>query len=219
MSVSKGHDVSAMTERRLARTVRRACNRDARAFGRLYDEYAARVYAFVRSRTDSAQDAEDITATVFLKAWEAIGTYDDRGLPFAAWLFRIARNAVIDEYRRKAHRPVPIDEPIETGEVAQPTDLAVIARADAERVRAVVRMLTEEQASVIAMRFWWDMSIKDTAEALNKNPEVAAAQKRYEASRQRPSQVSSLPDPMKALQHRAVRALARLLQEGEDDGA
>lgn len=196
MSVSKGQDVSAMTERRLARTVRKACNRDARAFGRLYDEYADRVYAFVRSRTDSAQDAEDITATVFLKAWEAIGSYDDRGLPFAAWLFRIARNAVVDEYRRKAHRPVPVDEPIETGEVAEPTDVAVIARADAERVRAVVRMLTEEQASVIAMRFWWDMSIRDTAEALNKNENA-----------------------IKALQHRAVRTLARLLQEGEDDGA
>lgn len=181
---------------RLARTVRRACNGDARAFGRLYDEYADRVYAFVRSRVDSTADAEDVTATVFLKAWEAIRSYDDRGLPFSAWLFRIARNAVVDEYRRKARRPVPVEETPETGETAEPADVAAIAAADAERVRAAVGMLTDEQAAVIAMRFWWDMSLKDTADALGKNENA-----------------------IKALQHRAVRTLARLLHEGGHDGA
>lgn len=182
-------------ERRLARTVRRACGGDARAFGRLYDEYADRVYAFIRSRVDSAHDAEDVTATVFLKAWEAIGSYDDRGLPFSAWLFRIARNAVIDEYRRKAHRAVPVEESPDTGETAEPADIAAIAAVDAVRIRAAVRMLTEEQAAVVAMRFWWDMSIRDTADALGKNENA-----------------------IKALQHRAIKTLARLLQEGEHDG-
>lgn len=176
--------------------MRRACGGDARAFGQLYDEYADRVYAFIRSRVDSTHDAEDVTATVFLKAWEAIGSYDDRGLPFSAWLFRIARNAVIDEYRRKAHRAIPVEESPDTGETAEPADIAAIAAVDAVRVRAVVSMLTEEQAAVIAMRFWWDMSIKDTADALGKNENA-----------------------IKALQHRAIKTLARRLQEGEYDGA
>lgn len=176
--------------------MRRACEGDAKAFGRLYDEYADRVYAFARSRVDSAHDAEDVTATVFLKAWEAIGSYDDRGLPFSAWLFRIARNAVIDEYRRKAHRPIPTEDPPETGSTAEPADVATIAAADGEQVRTCVRMLTDEQAAVIAMRFWWDMSIKETADTLGKNENA-----------------------IKALQHRAIRTLARLLQEGEHDGA
>ena len=196
MSVPYGQHSTDRAERRLIRTVERACQGDTRAFGRLYDEYADRVYAFVRSRVDSAADAEDITATVFLKAWEAIGSYDDRGLPFSAWLFRIARNALVDEYRRKAHRPVPVEEAPETGETAEPADIAAIARADAGRVRAAVRMLTDEQAGVIAMRFWWDMSIRDTAEALGKNENA-----------------------VKALQHRAIRTLARLLEEGEQHGA
>lgn len=185
-----------MTERRLARTVRRACGGDAKAFERLYDEYADRVYAFVRSRVDSTADAEDVTAIVFLKAWEAIGSYGDRGLPFSAWLFRIARNAVVDEYRRKARRPVPVEETPETGESVEPADVAAIAAADAAQVRAAVGMLTDEQAAVIAMRFWWDMSLKETADALGKNENA-----------------------VKALQHRAIRTLARLLHEGGHDGA
>lgn len=175
--------------------VRRACDGDAKAFGRLYDEYAGRVYAFIRSRVDCASDAEDVTATVFLSAWQAIGTYNDRGLPFSAWLFRIARNAVIDEYRRKARRPVPVEESPDTEETAEPADIAAIAAVEAGRVRAAVRMLTDEQAAVIAMRFWWDMSIKDTADALGKNGNA-----------------------IKALQHRAVKSLARLLEEGVHDG-
>ncbi|MBN2247665.1 MAG: sigma-70 family RNA polymerase sigma factor [Coriobacteriia bacterium] len=196
MSVTHRQQSTDLAERRLARTVRRACGGDAKAFGRLYDEYADRVYAFIRSRVDSTHDAEDVTATVFLKAWEAIGGYDDRGLPFSAWLFRIARNAVVDEYRRKAHRPVPTEESPDTGETAEPADIAAIAAVDSVRVRAAVSMLTDEQAAVIAMRFWWDMSIKDTADALGKNENA-----------------------IKALQHRAIRTLARLLQEGEHDGA
>jgi len=196
LSVPKGRDVSAVTGRRLARVIRRACDGDPRAFGRLYDEYADRVYAFVRSRTDSSHDAEDVTAAVFLKAWEAIGSYDDRGLPFSAWLFRIARNAVVDEYRRGARRPIPIDEQVEPEEADEGPDVAVIAAADAARVREAVRALTEEQAQVIALRYWWDMSIKETAQALGKNENA-----------------------IKALQHRAVRSLTRMLAEGDDDGA
>jgi RNA polymerase sigma-70 factor (ECF subfamily) len=184
-----------VTDRRLARLVHRACDGDPRAFGRLYDEYADRVYAFVRSRTGSSHDAEDITAAVFLKAWEAIGSYDDRGLPFSAWLFRIARNAVVDEYRRGTRRPVPTEEPLEPEEADEGPDVAVIAAADAARVREAVRALTEEQALVIALRFWWDMSIRETAQALGKNENA-----------------------IKALQHRAVRSLARMLEEGDDDG-
>ena len=179
------------TQRHLAKLVARACGGDGRAFGRLYDEYADRVYAFVRARTESVQDAEDLTATVFLKAWERIDSYDDRGLPFSAWLFRIARNALVDEYRRANRQPRPLDEPASLPETeVDGPEMQVVAAADAQRLRQAVRELTEEQASVIALRFWWDLSLKETAEALDKNE-----------------------NSIKALQHRAVRALARMLQE------
>jgi len=165
----------AVTERTLARIVRRARGGDAGAFGRLYDDYADRVYAFVRSRTNSVQDAEDVTATVFLKAWEAIGAYDERGLPFSSWLFRIARNAIIDEHRRSLRRPLPVEDPGDGGEPASGPEETVVAAAGAERVRSAVRTLTEEHASVIALRFWWDLSIRETAEALCKNENAIKA--------------------------------------------
>lgn len=183
-----------MSERARARDIRRACNGDQRAFGRVYDEYADRVYAFVRSRTASVHDAEDVTAIVFMKAWEALGSYDDRGLPFSAWLFRIARNAIIDEHRRSGRVPVPVEDVGEPGEPVSGPEEAVIAEADAEQLRAAVRSLTEEQASVIALRYWWDMSIADTALALGRNEGA-----------------------IKALQHRATRSLARLLGGSETD--
>jgi RNA polymerase sigma-70 factor (ECF subfamily) len=183
-----------VSERSLARDIRRACAGDARAFGRVYDAHADRVYAFVRARVASVHDAEDVTATVFMRAWQALGTYDDRGLPFSAWLFRIARNAIVDEHRRSGRVPVPVEDAGEPGEPVSGPEQAVIAAADTDRLRAAVRSLTEEQASVIALRFWWDMSIAETAEALGRNEGA-----------------------VKALQHRATRSLARLLRESETD--
>lgn len=185
--------MSAHDPRNAARLIDRARKGDVGAFGRLYDEYADRVYAFVRTRTASAQDAEDVTATVFLKAWQSMPSYDDRGLPFSAWLFRIARNAVVDDHRRSVRVPVPVEDPT-SGETIDGHEAAVIAKVDTERLRQAVRELTEEQSTVIALRFWWDMSLKETADALGKNENA-----------------------VKALQHRAIRTLARMLKEDSSD--
>ncbi|MDI6900875.1 MAG: sigma-70 family RNA polymerase sigma factor [Anaerosomatales bacterium] len=181
-----------MTERHVDKLVARAAAGDAKAFGRLYDLYAERVYAFVRGRVGDVHEAEDLTATVFVKAWEAIGSYRVRGLPFGAWLFRIARNAIIDAYRRSARtQEVPVEE-LGDATDEQPLDEAVIARVDAEVVRDALARLTEEQQSVIQLRFVWDMSIAETAVALGKSEGA-----------------------IKAMQHRALRAMARHLSEGE----
>lgn len=184
-----------MTDRTLARLIQRARRGDAHAFGRLYDEYADRVYGFVRLRAASAHDAEDVTATVFLNAWRSIGAFDERGLPFSAWLFRIARNAVIDEHRRAQRRPLPTDDASTSDAPLESAEALVVARADAEALREAVSRLTEDQAAVIASRFWWDLSIKETADALGKNENA-----------------------VKQLQHRAVKTLARMLQEDEAHG-
>lgn len=178
-----------MTERKLARLVARASRGDVGAFGKLYDEYADRIYGYARARGRGVHDAEDITATVFLKAWESIGGYDERGVPFSAWLFRIARNAMIDDHRRSGRIPVPVEDPEPEGVIEGP-EHEVLLRADAARLREAVCELTAEQASVIALRYWWDLSLKETAFALDRSENA-----------------------IKALQHRAVRTLARMLRE------
>lgn len=184
-----------MTDRNVERLVARAARGDATAFARLYDRYADRVYGFAKLRMRDARDAEELVETVFLKAWQALPGYEERGLPFSAWLFRIARNAVIDAVRRAGREPATADvaeaEEVEGG---VRVDEAALQRLDAERVREAIGRLTEEQAAVVTMRFLWDLSLKDTADVLERTEGA-----------------------VKALQHRALRTLAGMLAEERSD--
>jgi RNA polymerase sigma-70 factor (ECF subfamily) len=83
-----------------ATLVKQAKSGDARAFGILYERYAANIYRFICAQLPDKIEAEDLTAEVFLKAWGGLSRYRERGFPFSAFLFKIARNALID-YRRK----------------------------------------------------------------------------------------------------------------------
>jgi len=188
--------MTAIDDKHVDRLIRRAVKGDIEAFGAIYDLYVTRVYSFVRSRVGSPHDSEDLTETVFLKAFEAIGGYDQRGLPFAAWLFRIARNATIDHARRSRTRPETVEEiELHTGSDPVLVDELVARRLDDETVRQAVAELTEDQAAVVACRFFWDMDIRTTAETLGRTEGA-----------------------VKALQHRALRNLARTLEELTDGG-
>lgn len=181
----------ARDDRYVDKLVRRAVRGDAEAFGGLYDAFADRVYSFVRARIGDYHESEDITETVFLKAFEAITAYDRRGLPFGAWLFRIARNATVDALRKRGRTPEP-EEDVEPLLDPDPVriDEHVASRVDGEVVLRCVRELTEDQAAVIACRFYWDMDIRETARTLGRTEGA-----------------------VKALQHRAMRNLARMLEE------
>ena len=81
--------------------VKRAIERDANAFAELYDRHVVRVYRHIYYVVNDRNAAEDLTAQTFLKAWEAIDRYTDRGTPFIAWLLRIAHNQSISYLRGK----------------------------------------------------------------------------------------------------------------------
>lgn len=184
-----------MSDRHVDKLIARARQGDATAFGRLYDLYVDRVYAYTRSRVGSVQDAEDLTEVAFMKAWEAMASYDDRGLPFTAWLFRIVRNAVIDRHRKSERQPESVDL-VAAANVpsADAVEDQVLCRLDGETIRAAMRDLTDEQSAVLAMRFIWDMSLREVADAMGKTEGA-----------------------VKALQHRAVRALAVQLGRKNDE--
>ena len=73
---------------------------NAEAFGELYERHAQKVFRFLYARLDNRLDAEDLTEDVFIRVWRSLPTYRDWGNPFLAYVFRIARNALIDHYRR-----------------------------------------------------------------------------------------------------------------------
>jgi RNA polymerase sigma-70 factor (ECF subfamily) len=124
-----------------------AAQKDPRRFAELYDEHFARVYAYVARRVGNRTEAEDLTAEVFHHALANLGRFEWRGVPFAAWLYRIAGNAIADQWRKSAReqgRPEEVDPPTED------------EFADAERraiLFAIVQKLPLEQRRVVEMRF------------------------------------------------------------------
>ena len=115
-----------MDDETLDRLVQEAKRGDPEAFGQLFDEFAAPIHRFIASRVNSPSDAEDLTQAIFVKALEALPRYEARGIPFGGWLFRLARNAVIDHIRT-SHEHADLAQSVErAGGDAGPDELAVI---------------------------------------------------------------------------------------------
>ena len=140
---------------------------DAEAFGAVFDTYHDGVYRYVASRVGRPSDAEDLTQLVFVKALEALPRYEARGIPFGGWLFRLARNTVIDHLRtRREH--VELEALAERpDEGPGPDDLAA-ARQEVAAVGVALAALTDEQRDAIALRFFAGLSAREAAVAMGK---------------------------------------------------
>ena len=108
---SSAPEQEAPTEQvREARLIDRA-RHDPTAFGELYERYVERIYAYIYHRVGNTQESEDLTARTFYRALDRLETYEDRGLPFSAWLFRIAHNLVANWHRDQSRRRfLPLDK-------------------------------------------------------------------------------------------------------------
>ena len=148
--------------------VKRAIAGEADAFASLYDSHVDGVYRFIYARVSEQATAEDLTSQVFLKAWENLDGYKVGSAPFGAWLFRIARNAVIDHYRT-AKNAAPLDALAGTLQTQESkVDETIEVRLEAERVVEAMKRLTEEQQQVLAMKFIEGYSTKEIAQAMGK---------------------------------------------------
>ena len=171
------------------RIIQRAKRGEASAFGLLYDRYQPQIYRFIFLKVSRREEAEDLTHQVFLQALQHIGEYEDVGFPFTSWLYRIARNEVIDHYRTK-RQAISLDD-------VAPEYFATLDRAmedaerrmDVRRVTDALKQLKPEYQDVIIMRFIEDLSPKEIAVALQKSEGA-----------------------VKLLQHRAVKQLQQLLK-------
>ena len=152
-----------------------AAQNDPAKFGDLYDIHFERIYAFVARRVRDRDKAEDLTSEVFHKALASLKRYEWRGAPFAAWLFRIAANAISDYFKRAAREPDNAEDPPEQG--GQPEQEAAEARATLFRL---VERLPAEQRRVVFERFVEQRSIREIAQQLGKS-EGAVKQLQFRA--------------------------------------
>ena len=172
--------------------VRRAQQYDQEAFAQLYEEHFDKIYRYVTIRIGDRMDAEDVSQQVFIKALQSISSFKWRGIPFSAWLFRIAHNQVIDYLRKKKRATVPLDESLASSE--DNPQLIAEQRLDIEQLVLAAQRLTEAQREVISLRFAGELPIAQVAEVMGKSQGA-----------------------VKALQHSAIVALRKTLSVTDDE--
>jgi RNA polymerase sigma-70 factor (ECF subfamily) len=175
--------------------IRAAKSGDKQAFALLYQRNVQSVYQYIYMRVSDKELAEDITSDVFVRAYEKISSFERRGVPFLGWLYHIAQGQVIDHYRRKSRRKEPQSLDEVTLEANSNPEQIAFRNIRHENLLAHVDELTDEQQHVIMLRFLQSHSLEETATLMGKN--VGA---------------------VKALQFRALRSLARLLNEASEGG-
>ena len=150
----------------------RAAQADPRAFGTLYLRYVDRVYAYLRARVQSAEDASDLTQQVFLQALEALPAYRARGIPFAAWLFRIARNILSNSHRRRRVW-VPWDRVPETSHWsrrdAQNPEEQAVRQDDLARLQDRLAALDPGKRELLELRFAGGLTAREIAAVVGKS--------------------------------------------------
>ncbi len=173
--------------------VEQAKQGDADAFGELHDRYALRVFRFVYGRVGNRQDAEDLTSEVFLRAWRSLHRYRSRGYPFSAYLFRIARNLLVDHYRRdkKCEQEVRQAGNGLRGMVSNLDDVMIL-KQEYDSLHAALEQMREDYRDVLLLRFVSGLSSEETAKVMGRSSGA-----------------------VRVLQHRALKALRNQLGSDE----
>jgi RNA polymerase sigma-70 factor (ECF subfamily) len=136
--------------------------RDPAAFGVLYERHVRSIYAFALSKVHDQSAAEDVTSQVFLQALRALPRYEDRGVPFRAWLFRITANVITDRLRAAKSAEVPLPTMPDDGSGASPgqfeppdprSEAEMVAWEHAEDFTRLIASLSSEQRRVVRLRF------------------------------------------------------------------
>lgn len=142
---------------------------DKLAFGELYQRYVQRIYNYFYYRTGSQPEAEDLTTRVFIRALSHIGNYDERGVPFSAWLYRIAHNLIANWHRDNSRRKViPLDDFVATQLQTDAPEVAAEQREEQEHLLASIRHLPEERQQLLFLKFVERMSNAEIGAIMNR---------------------------------------------------
>jgi len=160
------------------------------AFSELYENYITPIFRFVYFRVRNRVDTEDLTQSIFLKAWNALPNYKQKENPFSSWLYAIARNTVTDFWKKKKDWNIG-----ELGENAikskeEPIDDLIEKEENLKELKEVIELLTDEQQEVIILRFIDGLSNKEISKIIGKKE-----------------------DAIRQLQSRAIRILREYLKK------
>ncbi len=184
----------------------RAIQGDREAFGELYRRYVQRIYNYIYYRVGNPHDAEDLTARVFYRVLRNIHRYEDRGLPFSAYLYRIAHNVVANWHRDNQRRAeIPLDALWSLQDDSPAPEVTLLRNEEYERLMTVIRRLPPDRQQLLILKFVERLS----------NAEIGQIMGRTEGA-------------IKSLYHRTLLALRRELERlereerrgpGEENGA
>ena len=167
---------------------------DKQAFGLLYERYLPKIYSYVFHRTGNTHDAEDLTAKVFQRALGHISNYVDKGVPFQAWLYRIAHNLVANWHRDQGRRKIiALDDYVAHSLRSEAPDRVTEENQEQEQLMQAVRRLPEDRQQLLLLKFIEQMS----------NAEIGTIMGRTEGA-------------IKSLYHRTLLALREDLQTQHD---
>ncbi|HNZ13781.1 MAG TPA: sigma-70 family RNA polymerase sigma factor [Anaerolineaceae bacterium] len=179
-----------------AEALTRAADGDLDAFGVLYERYVTRIYNYIYYRTGNPHEAEDLTARVFQRAARHIPNYRQMGVPFAAWLYRIAHNLVANWHRdRSRRREVPLDDQPRLMMPIEHPESTIVRTQEMQTLLKAIRSLTPERQNLVIFKFVEQLS----------NAEIAVIMGRTEGA-------------IKSLYHRTLLALREELERLEKSG-
>ncbi len=150
--------------------VKRACEGDPEAFSYIYEHYVSRIYSYIFYRIGSEADAEDITSRVFYRAFGHIGNYVDKGVPFSAWLYRIAHN-LIANWHRDSHRrkEVPLEDQLELPSHSDHPERALEKSQEMELLLVGIRQLSPDRQQLLILKFVEDYSNAEIGDIMGKS--------------------------------------------------
>lgn len=173
----------------------RAQKGDVDAVGELYDRHHTHIFRYVWSRLGQQHGAEDLTGEVFMKMLVALPSYRPGATPFRAWLYRIARNMLVDHYRKERGMMTMLSEETQQQDVTEHDPPSVVEeQLAAERVQQALTRLERSQREVVVLRFLSGLSLREVALTLNKSESA-----------------------IKALQHRGLAALRLAMQQDQEE--
>ncbi|MEJ2012219.1 MAG: sigma-70 family RNA polymerase sigma factor [Anaerolineales bacterium] len=142
---------------------------DMDAFGELYERHVRRIYNYIYYRTGNHHDAEDLTARVFQRALRHVASFEDKGVPFTAWLYRIAHNLVANWHRDRSRRPVvPLDRNVAVSEVGEHPETEAIAGEERIQLMNAVRALPDDRQQLLILKFVERMSNAEIGEVMGR---------------------------------------------------